>query len=56
MGRNKALPTACGNRINLFGAYIIDGRAQISGNFVNDRKRISTNSALTVGLRVGFEY
>ncbi|QZD88727.1 TonB-dependent receptor [Qipengyuania aurantiaca] len=40
----------------LFGDNIFDERAQISGNFVNDRKRIATNRPLTVGLRVGFDY
>ncbi|MBX7460528.1 TonB-dependent receptor [Qipengyuania huizhouensis] len=40
----------------LFGSNIFDERAQISGNFVNDRKRIATNRPLTVGLRVGFDY
>ncbi|MBY6218432.1 TonB-dependent receptor [Qipengyuania aquimaris] len=40
----------------LFGDNLFDERAQISGNFVNDRPRITTNRPLTVGLRVGFDY
>ena len=40
----------------LFGDNVFDQRAQISGNYVNDRERITTNRPLTVGLRVGFDY
>ncbi|EDL48469.1 TonB-dependent receptor [Erythrobacter sp. SD-21] len=42
--------------VELFGENLFDERAQISGNYVNDRPRIATNRPLTVGLRVGFEY
>jgi outer membrane receptor protein involved in Fe transport len=40
----------------LFAENLFDERAEISGNFVNDRARIVTNRPLTVGLRVGFDY
>ena len=40
----------------LFGQNLFDERAPISGNFVNDRKRIIYNRPLTVGLRVSFDY
>ncbi|AKQ41040.1 TonB-denpendent receptor [Aurantiacibacter atlanticus] len=40
----------------VFGENLSDERAQISGNFVNDRARISTNRPLTAGLRVSFDY
>ena len=42
--------------VELYGDNLFDERAQISGNFVNDRERITTNRPLTVGLRVGFNY
>ena len=40
----------------VFGENLFDTRAEISGNFVNDRARITTNRPLTVGLRVSFDY
>ncbi len=40
----------------LFGNNLFDERAQISGNYVNDRARISTNRPMTVGIRVGYDY
>jgi len=42
--------------VEIFGENMFDERAQISGNFVNDRARIVTNRPLTVGLRVGYDY
>lgn len=42
--------------IELFGENLFDERAQISGNFVNDRARITVNRPLTVGLRASFTY
>ncbi|MDY7099335.1 MAG: TonB-dependent receptor plug domain-containing protein [Pseudomonadota bacterium] len=42
--------------VELFGENLSDERAQISGNFGNDRPRIVVNRPLTVGLRVGFDY
>ncbi|MEC7162320.1 MAG: TonB-dependent receptor, partial [Pseudomonadota bacterium] len=43
-------------RVELYGDNLFDERAQISGNFVNDRARITTNRPLTVGIRVGYDY
>ena len=43
-------------RVELFGENLFDERAQISGNFVNDRARITTNRPLTGGVRVTFDY
>ncbi len=43
-------------RFEIFGENLFDERAQISGNFVNDRARIVTNRPLTVGFRVGYDY
>ncbi|MEQ8412276.1 MAG: TonB-dependent receptor [Erythrobacter sp.] len=40
----------------IFGENLFDERAQISGNFVNDRARIVTNRPLTIGMRVNFDY
>ncbi|MEL6877375.1 MAG: TonB-dependent receptor [Pseudomonadota bacterium] len=40
----------------IFGENLSDERAQISGNFGNDRARIVTNRPLTVGIRVGYDY
>jgi len=40
----------------IFGENLFDERAQISGNFVNDRARIVTNRPLTVGMRVSYDY
>ena len=42
--------------VELFGENLTDERAQVAGNFVNDRERITTNRPLTVGIRVGFDY
>ncbi|MDJ0979650.1 MAG: TonB-dependent receptor [Erythrobacter sp.] len=43
-------------RVEIFGENLSDERAQISGNFGNDRPRVVTNRPLTAGLRVGFDY
>ncbi len=43
-------------RVEIFGENLTDERAQISGNFGNDRPRIVVNRPLTVGVRVGFDY
>ena len=43
-------------KLEIFGENLFDERAQISGNFVNDRARITTNRPLTVGMRVSFDY
>lgn len=43
-------------RVELFGENLSDERAQISGNFGNDRPRLVVNRPLTVGMRVGFDY
>lgn len=43
-------------KFEVFGENLFDTRAQISGNFVFDRARITTNRPLTVGLRVSFDY
>ncbi|MEO0417649.1 MAG: TonB-dependent receptor plug domain-containing protein [Pseudomonadota bacterium] len=43
-------------RVEIFGENLSDERAQISGNFGNDRPRIVVNRPLTVGVRVGFDY
>ncbi len=43
-------------RVELFGDNLFDERAQISGNFGNDRPRIVVNRPLTVGVRVGYDY
>ncbi|WP_310737227.1 TonB-dependent receptor [Parasphingorhabdus cellanae] len=40
----------------IFGDNLSDERAQVSGNFVNDRSRITVNRPLTVGARVSFTY
>jgi len=40
----------------VFGENLFDERAEISGNFVNDRERIVTNRPLTIGLRVSYDY
>ncbi|MFW5633511.1 MAG: TonB-dependent receptor [Erythrobacter sp.] len=42
--------------VEIFGENLFDERAEISGNFVNDRARIVTNRPLTVGLRIGYDY
>ncbi|MGB3165567.1 MAG: TonB-dependent receptor [Alteraurantiacibacter sp.] len=43
-------------RFEVFGKNLTDERAQISGNYVNDRPRITVNRPLTVGIRVGYNY
>ena len=43
-------------KFEIFGDNLFDERAQISGNYVNDRARIATNRPLTVGVRVGYNY
>jgi len=43
-------------RFEVFGENLFDERAQISGNFVNDRPRISVNRPMTVGFRVSYDY
>ena len=40
----------------VFGENLTDTRAQVSGNFVNDRARITVNRPLTVGARISFTY
>lgn len=40
----------------IFGKNLTDERAQVSGNFVNDRARITVNRPLTVGARVSWSY
>ncbi|GAA4647608.1 hypothetical protein GCM10023115_55700 [Pontixanthobacter gangjinensis] len=42
--------------VELFGENLTDERAEIAGNFINDRERITTNRPLTMGIRVGFSY
>ncbi|WBY17844.1 TonB-dependent receptor [Erythrobacteraceae bacterium WH01K] len=42
--------------IELFGENVTDERAEIAGNYVNDRERITTNRPATFGIRVGFDY
>lgn len=43
-------------RLEVFGENLFDERAQISGNFVNDRPRISVNRPMTVGFRISYDY
>ncbi|SMQ73334.1 Outer membrane receptor proteins, mostly Fe transport [Altererythrobacter xiamenensis] len=43
-------------KFEVFGDNLFDERAQISGNYVNDRPRIATNRPLTVGFRVSYDY
>lgn len=47
-----------GDRWNfdVFAENLFDTRAEISGNFVNDRARITTNRPRTIGARVSFDY
>ncbi|MFK7842461.1 MAG: TonB-dependent receptor [Sphingorhabdus sp.] len=40
----------------IFGDNLTDERAEVSGNFVNDRARVTVNRPLTVGARVSFNY
>ncbi|WP_100260451.1 TonB-dependent receptor [Qipengyuania seohaensis] len=48
--------TQSGWNFEVFADNLNDERAQISGNYVNDRPRISTNRPRTIGLRVSFDY
>ncbi|MFB0612584.1 TonB-dependent receptor [Aurantiacibacter poecillastricola] len=43
-------------RFETYVENVFDERAEISGNFVNDRERITTNRPLTVGFRVSYDY
>lgn len=43
-------------RFEVFGDNLFDERAQISGNFVNDRARVVINRPLTVGMRMSYAY
>jgi outer membrane receptor protein involved in Fe transport len=43
-------------KFEVYGENLFDTRAQISGNFVFDRARITTNRPMTVGMRVSFDY
>ncbi|KLI64371.1 TonB-dependent receptor [Aurantiacibacter marinus] len=43
-------------RFEVFGENLFNERAQISGNYVNDRPRISVNRPMTVGFRVSYDY
>ncbi len=43
-------------RFEVFGENLFDERAQISGNYVNDRPRISVNRPMTVGVRISYDY
>ena len=43
-------------RFEVFGENLTDKRAQISGNFVNDRERITVNRPRTIGIRVSYDY
>lgn len=43
-------------RFEVYGENLFDTRAQISGNYVNDRARITTNRPFTVGVRVSYDY
>ena len=40
----------------VFADNLFDERAQISGNFINDRARIVVNRPMTVGMRVSYDY
>ena len=42
--------------LEIFGENLTDTRAEIAGNYINDRERITTNRPLTVGMRVSFDY
>ncbi len=43
-------------RFEVFGDNLFDERAQVSGNFVNDRARVVINRPLTVGMRMSYRY
>lgn len=42
--------------LELYGENLTDERAQIAGNYINDRERITTNRPLTLGARVSFDF
>ncbi|GAA4050925.1 TonB-dependent receptor [Parerythrobacter jejuensis] len=42
--------------VELFGENLTDERAQIAGNFINDRPRITTNRPLTGGIRFSYDF
>ena len=42
--------------LEIFGENLFDKRAELSGNFVFDRARITTNRPMTIGMRVSFDY
>jgi len=42
--------------IEVYGDNLTDKRAQVSGDFYYDRKRISINRPLTVGVKLGWHY
>ncbi|QZD86717.1 TonB-dependent receptor [Qipengyuania psychrotolerans] len=48
--------TTDGWNFEVYADNLTDERAQISGNYVNDRPRISTNRPRTIGFRVSYEY
>ncbi|WP_432201267.1 TonB-dependent receptor [Erythrobacter sp. W53] len=48
--------TADNWKFEVFGENLFDERAEISGNFVNDRERITTNRPLTIGFRISYDY
>jgi iron complex outermembrane receptor protein len=41
---------------DIYGENLFDERAEIAGNYVFDRERITTNRPLTVGFRIGYNY
>ncbi len=43
-------------KFEIYGENLFDERAEISGNFINDRARITTNRPLTVGMRISYDY
>jgi len=42
--------------LEIFGDNLGDERAEIAGNYINDRERITTNRPRTIGIRVGYNY
>ncbi len=42
--------------LELYGENLGDTRAEIAGNYINDRERITTNRPRTIGLRVGYDF
>ena len=43
-------------RLEIYGENLFDERAEISGNYVNDRARVVYNRPLTVGMRASFDF